>query len=312
MGTFVPSPENQIQPTGIARRHFVPQGGKLVFTQWVIGVVVFIGPDTKLSLHGGKEAALAAGAARRQQEDAQKARAEEVRKARLPQPVPVQLIEEETGFPWETTFTDVPDDGNCMVHAFWLGLKTLLDLHPNLHISDAPVLPSTPIECRQQIAGLLVKDALYMEQLRTQFEFWVQELDLTILLGHIEDFFVMPEEFQQTITEANQLWRQGMKDVDYGSIVQQYCTAMASVREVNGRDTYIPLGEHELQAICRVYNCRLQVIKNDSLDPSVFPRPMDPRSIPPKLIHDINKESKRMVRLLNVNTNHYQLHLPQK
>ena len=41
-----------------------------------------------------------------------------------------------------------------------------------------------------------------------------------------------------------------------------------------------------------------------------FPRPVDPRTIPFSLIHDINSTQRRIVRLLNVNTNHYQIHLP--
>ena len=124
-----------------------------------------------------------------------------------------------------------------------------------------------------------------------------------------------------------------MLQVDYPGIVQQYRAAMATARQVPGREglSYTPLGEHELKAMSRAYKCRIQVffflecrgmlmtlfvvwyqvIKNDSLTPEVFARPIDPRTIPPKLIHDINPSARRIVRLLNVNTNHYQIHLPK-
>lgn len=31
-------------------------------------------------------------------------------------------------------FVDVPDDGNCLMHAVWLGLSTLLRLYPHLKV----------------------------------------------------------------------------------------------------------------------------------------------------------------------------------
>ena len=33
-----------------------------------------------------------------------------------------------SGMQWSVDWTDVPDDGNCMAHAFWLALKTLLEV----------------------------------------------------------------------------------------------------------------------------------------------------------------------------------------
>ena len=41
-------------------------------------------------------------------------------------PVDPKVLEDATGILWSNKFTDVPDDGNCGMHAFWLGLKTLL------------------------------------------------------------------------------------------------------------------------------------------------------------------------------------------
>ena len=122
----------------------------------------------------------------------------------------------------------------------------------------------------------------------------------------------MPEAFQQSIIDANQLWQAGVKDVDYPGIIEQYRVAMSTPTQVPGREglAYLPLGEHELKAMSRIYQCRIQVMKNDSLTPEVFPRPVDPRTIPPSLIHDINPSMARIVRLLNINTNHYQIHLP--
>jgi hypothetical protein len=43
--------------------------------------------------------------------------------------------ERETGVSWTSYFTDVPDDGNCLMHAVWLGLKTLLSFYPSLKVT---------------------------------------------------------------------------------------------------------------------------------------------------------------------------------
>lgn len=43
--------------------------------------------------------------------------------------------ERQTGVKWASCFTDVPDDGNCLMHAVWLGLKTLLTYYPELKVS---------------------------------------------------------------------------------------------------------------------------------------------------------------------------------
>lgn len=282
-----------------------------MFTQWVIGIVAFIGEETKLSLHGGAAAAASAATAKREEEERLKAVQEAQRISRLPQPVPAERLESDTGLKWEEVFTDVPDDGNCMVHAFWLGLRTLLERHPELEDPEALVLPASAAECRAQAMQALFEDEVYVQNVRNQFVFWITELDLSILLGHIEDFFVMPPDFQALITNYNQSWRTGKQDVDYDGIIAAYSKAMRETTNVNGRDTYVPLGEHELAGFCRAYRCRINVIKSESLDPAVFPSPVDPCVIPPDLVHDINRSSPRVVRLLNVNTNHYQLHLPK-
>merc|ERR1712159_389997 len=110
---------------------------------------------------------------------------------------------------------------------------------------------------------LIFGDEQYVSDLRLQFEFWVQEMDISLLLGQIEDFFVMPEAFQQSIIDYNQLWQAGVKEVDYPGIIAQYREAMSTPQSIQGRPgpTYLPLGEHELKAIGRVYQCRIQVIK---------------------------------------------------
>merc|ERR1711871_684449 len=56
VGTFVPAEGSTAHAAGVARRHFIPQGAVLVYTEWAIGVVVYTGTDTKLSLHGGAAA----------------------------------------------------------------------------------------------------------------------------------------------------------------------------------------------------------------------------------------------------------------
>jgi len=311
IGTFVPVEGSSTKPAGIARRHMIVQGAVLVYTEWAIGLVAYIGADTKLAQHGGAAAAAAAAEARKADDEEVKARAAAERKKRLPIPIPPAEFEKSTGMAWSEGWTDVPDDGNCMVHAIWQALTKLYELYPELQ-EGGPDLPSDAFATRDQMVTLLFANEQYVADLRMQFEFWVQEMDISLLLGQIEDFFVLPEEFQQSIIDYNQLWRAGVQEVDYPGIIQKYREAMAQPRQVPGKEglTYLPLGEHELKAIGQTYQLRIQVMKNDSLDPEAFPRPVDPRTIPPKLIHDINPTARRIVRLMNVNTNHYQIHLP--
>jgi hypothetical protein len=64
------------------------------------------------------------------QERAAKARADAV--ASLSQGLDPAEYDASTGIRWSSCFTDVPDDGNCMIHAVWLGLRALHQHYPAL------------------------------------------------------------------------------------------------------------------------------------------------------------------------------------
>ncbi len=54
-------------------------------------------------------------------------------------------FEKSTGILWSSCFTDVPDDGNCLMHAIWLGLKALTDHYPHLKVLSLENLKYTTI-----------------------------------------------------------------------------------------------------------------------------------------------------------------------
>jgi hypothetical protein len=81
-------------------------------------------------------------------------------------------------------------------------------------------------------------------------------------------------------------------------------------QHINGRDVYEPLGQLEMQTLCELYQVRLQLMKTESLTGMGPVDDLDPRTISPKHILDQNPAFRRVVRLLNVNTNHYMVHLP--
>eukprot|EP00658_Telonema_sp_P-2_P042134 TRINITY_DN30206_c0_g1_i1.p1 TRINITY_DN30206_c0_g1~~TRINITY_DN30206_c0_g1_i1.p1 ORF type:complete len:492 (-),score=104.23 TRINITY_DN30206_c0_g1_i1:11-1486(-) len=304
-GTFVPA-SDQVAPTGLASRHLIPQGARLVFTEWVVCVVGYVGEDTKVAQNGGLEGRDRENHKRLKIEQDASQRAEQARQAALPSPIDPGEFEAATGFRWSPDgFTDVPDDGNCMVHAIWLGLQDLAKIGAGSEETTESGGPD-PASFRGWLADQLWGDELYQAAILAQLTFWVQEVDVTLLLG-LEDFFLLPESLQQSILDANQLWRAGVREVDYNSMLGMCKEALVQTRDVNGRATYVPLGEHELDAAARLLGITIHVMKNQSLTRVMIE---DPRTVPPNLIHTINPGSQRIVRLLNVNSNHYKLHQP--
>ena len=99
-----------------------------------------------------------------------------------------------------------------------------------------------------------------------------------------------------------------------GGLVDLYVRAMVEPREVNGRVTYAPLGGLELQLLVSLYDVRLQTVKSEAVECMRKAHgDVDPRRILPDQLSTMQPEgrsSARVVRVLNVGTNHYQVHLP--
>lgn len=112
-------------------------------------------------------------------------------------------------------------------------------------------------------------------------------------------------------------------------LLTEYIEVLAKPYDLNGKATYVPLGEPELDGLARLYSVHLQTVKADAVkakgssggagnDAPVI----DPRTLRPDVIHDHLRDgveggedavvSKRIVRIVNVSTNHYQVHLPRK
>lgn len=109
----------------------VPRWGKLIFAEALVGMVVYTGRDTKWAMQGGAAQAIVVTAEEKRKEKrdkALKAAAAARKAARLAMPVDPSILEDKTGIFWSNRFTNVPDDGNCGMHAFWLGLRTLLEV----------------------------------------------------------------------------------------------------------------------------------------------------------------------------------------
>ena len=80
-----------------------------------------------------------------------------------------------------------------MVHALWLGLSSLLAQPSALRRAGEPEsLQADAASFRSFVLSALWDDETYVGAIRSQLTFWVQEIDVSLLLGHVEDFFLVP------------------------------------------------------------------------------------------------------------------------
>lgn len=292
---------------------------KLVFTQRVVGVVTAVGDDTRLALCGG----CVQGVVRTRRQTIVKAASkawkavEETLKRQepwAPPPVPPAEYEAATGMSWQSTWHDVPDDGNCLLHAVWLALKALREYFPQeTALPDEEPLPESAEDFRRVALAKLAGDATYVESIGSMLRLWL-ELDGAVLL-QIEDVFTLPAAFQEKIITLNQAVKlRGFEDVDFDALAAEYVALLGTPQVINGRTTFLPLGEAEITAFRRVYQVRMQTVKSEAVGEDG-----DPRTPPPHVVNDqmppepvAAQAHRRIVRLLNVKTNHYKVHLPRK
>jgi len=227
---------------------------------------------------------------------------------------------------------------------------------------------------------------IYRETVKNQVGLWLS-VDGTVLMA-LEEFFTMPVEFQSMIMEMNQqvqLMGGAAGDGQVDLAAARYIDCMRGPLQQDGAAYYNPLGEIEMEFICRLLQIRLQIIKSEALeliyqasqkfvadcqqnvlqgergctskqqhnakkqkaissstindiaqqqsagvqhsscDAQKVPMEemlvsIDPRTIQPVHILDRRPQplageecslvDMRIVRILNVNTNHYQVHLP--
>jgi len=223
-------------------------------------------------------------------------------------------FEAETKIKWNDSWTNVPDDGNCLLHAFWLGLSTLLQFYPHLKLADEQPLAKTPVAFREQLFAKLKADPDYRSTLKTQLSLYVESIEEAFLIS-MDDFYVLPEALRKTILDlkARLYSNAGPVEIDYGAMVNQYVQAMCESKRVGDRTVYMPLGQTELTALCRVYRARLQTIDTDTLFKSlgaVTVDECDPRLVLSRDVHEFDRTQSRYVRLLNIKGNHYNVHLP--
>lgn len=206
-------------------------GGKLVFTDWVVGIVVrtsgscfrdFVSPyapairkrrrvvvEVRLCipwLHGVVVVRLlwVLQAAEKAWKPVDATLKQQIPWA--PRGINPQEYEAATGILWKSEFTDVPDDGNCLLTAFLMGLQALVTACPQVAIPDDAVLPETSAKLREQVRlfhlcflGLfngdkdqvvfqlfqgLQKDATYRETIQNMLRLWL-ELDASVLLSQV-------------------------------------------------------------------------------------------------------------------------------
>lgn len=331
-------------------KQLLPAGGRLLLTERVIGVVMQVGARTQFKLRGG---AVAAGVRKRGRELSKRVekahkRAKEDRElASLAAGRDPAEYETATGIAWNKRFTNVPDDGNCGMHAFWLGLSTLLRHYPRLALEDEPALATTPEQFRMDALERLSADTKYRDSLERMMRLWLQ-LEPSMLQS-MEDFFTLNNVDMQTmLLKLNQQVKtRGFDGVDIKAVGDAYLENMRTKQHVGGRDVFVPLGEIELNALCRLYDVRLETVKSEALELAAkalaakkrlhatekggaaaqsaasgagggeqatkvkAEEIIDPRTIRGKDVHVVGSHaSKRVVRLLNRDSNHYLVHLP--
>ena len=220
-------------------RQLLPFRAKLLVTDWVVGVVMFLGNDTSFALSGG-----ASGCQRqaRRLELQKKHEADVKETAKLKHfaaeatraPLDAAELEFATKIKWRSCFTDVPDDGNCLMHAVWLGLTSLLKMYPHLALPDEPPLPTSATAFRAQAIARMGKDPDFRDAVGNQLMLWVS-VECDLLFG-LEDFFCLPPEFQSRVVELNQQVQMGGMDpslLDMAQLVDDYISAL-SQEQVDG------------------------------------------------------------------------------
>jgi len=350
-------PSGDYTPVTLEYRQFLPAGSRMVMTERAMALVLRTGL-TVPQLSGGELLRPIRFAAREELKEVKKRLDEakrEEREMERARPRDAAELAAETGVEWETGFTNVPDDGNCMMHAFWLGLKTLLNHYPHLRLEDEPPLPDDPEAFRvRALEAMCASEHLgYVAAVENQLRLWL-ELDPALLMTAVEDFFTLPPEFQSKVASLNQsVQLGGFEDVDFAGLVHEYIEVLKTRQDVDGRAVFVPLGQLELEMLLSMYQVRLQIIKSEALrsmhkwrrkmeakakaeteandgsgagsgsggatgeaekEPSMddLIRETDPRTIQPAHVMDRQPTAgcNRVVRIMNVSSNHYQVHLP--
>ena len=270
-----PSPQEAskgVAPLTFSYRQLLPCKAKLLVTDWVVGVVLFQGADTCVELSGGARGCVRA-ARRLALQQKHEAALKETKKLKhfadeaTRAPLDPAAFEEETQIRWKSCFTDVPDDGNCLMHAVWLGLSSLLKLYPALALPDEPPLPSSAVAFRTEAIRRMRSDSAYKEAVGNQLLLWVS-IECDLLFG-LEDFYCLPPEFQSLLIEYNQQVQMAGMDpgqIDMQALVDQYINTLTQQQLDGDRAYYLPLGELEIDALCRLFHIRLQVIKTEAID----------------------------------------------
>ncbi len=308
------------------------QRARLIMTDYVIGLVAFVGDQTKYELRGGKtgrEKAERERLARKQKENKKaaeaKARRDAAARARNA-PISPRLFETKTGMKWTDSFTDVADDGNCQIHCVWLGLQALLQWYPKLRsIVDTAIDEAKSHHgFRAQALQLMSRDVGYLAEIEESFRTYVERLRLAELMN-LEDFFTLPELLRQrvlTVKKARDGDQKHSADAaaspppapEYKVWVSDYIGELKNGRVVNGRQVYAPLGASELRALSRCFDLQIQVMTKNAVLANLCAPSLDlvdPRRVGVGCTHVFRQQSRRIVRLLNIDANHYQVHLPR-
>mmetsp|Transcript_20936 Transcript_20936/g.40558 ORF Transcript_20936/g.40558 Transcript_20936/m.40558 type:complete len:219 (-) Transcript_20936:200-856(-) len=117
------------------------------------------------------------------------------------------------------------------------------------------------------------------------------------------------------LTQANEA-RYGNHDnlFNYEGWVRDYIDEAKRPRDLNGRKVFYPLGGSELRAVSRFLHVQFQVMSKRTVLETcggLLLDEIDPRVVGPRQMHIFNKKSPRIVRLLNIDENHYRVHLPR-
>ena len=116
------------------------------------------------------------------------------------------------------------------------------------------------------------RELVVLRMVENQIRLWL-ELDAEVLAS-VEDFFTLPMSFQRQVMGSNERMRErGPAAVDVADLVvrsswfarrgtmcaqSKYIFVLSAPEEINGRKTFVPLGEVEISAICRLHCIQLQ------------------------------------------------------
>jgi hypothetical protein len=350
---------NESLAASVGNRNVVCAGSKLRLVDRVTLLAVYGPPCTQLTLLGAEGAAQrtkkrvdAKNKADVERREREKERKERVEAQYCDLDTCIALLHTATGVAWADRLTDVPDDGNCLLHCVWSGIRAYMACVRPASVSEEVTARVGDIGADPAAFRAIFFTRVLQEPLKSKLNYagdvlgmlrFYLTLDFDVLTN-LPDFFVLPERIRIKLVQVREVFtlQQGAEaeaaevdvDVDEGGMrvevvdVEEELEALTAILieysvsplarekgESREHDVYVPLGHLELRALSEVFGLRVEIMTGDhnTLDADFDPRGVQSRYIqtmkPTRITHS---HASIPIRIMNLNENHYNVHLPSR